>query len=140
MGNNKRTITPPGERLTWVTLLEAVMNYGCRLNAACHEPEYANLPPSQIVPILLDKESYHASESSYYPVLKQASQLHYCGRSHAPKNVGKPTVVHKANELWSWDITYLVSFLRDSFTICICLKIFLAARLLAMKSMNRSVK
>jgi putative transposase len=67
------------------------MRDGCSLNAACHEPEYANLPPSQIVPILLDKGIYHASPLSYYRVLKQASQLHYRGRSLAPKNVGKPT-------------------------------------------------
>jgi putative transposase len=40
----------------------------------CNEPEYANLPPSKIVPILLDDGIYHASESSYYTVLKQASQ------------------------------------------------------------------
>ena len=31
----------------------------------CNEPEYANLPPSQIVPILLDDGIYHGSESSF---------------------------------------------------------------------------
>ena len=59
--------------------------------AMCNEPEYANLPPSQIVPILLDEGMYHASESSFYRVLKQAEQLHHRGRSRTPKNVGKPT-------------------------------------------------
>jgi putative transposase len=83
----------------------------------CNEPEYANLPPSQIVPILLDDGIYHASESSYYRVLKQANQLHHRGRSLAPKNVGKPTsyTAHKANELWSWDITYLASTVKGQF-------------------------
>lgn len=33
-------------------------------------PEYASLPPSQIVPTLLDKGEYIASESSFYRVLK----------------------------------------------------------------------
>lgn len=83
----------------------------------CNEPEYANLPPSQIVPILLDDGIYHASESSYYRVLKQANQLHHRGRSLAPKNVGKPTsyTTHKANELWSWDITYMASTIKGQF-------------------------
>ena len=83
----------------------------------CNEPEYANLPPSQIVPTLLDEGIYHASESSYYRVLKAADQLHHRGRSQAPKNVGKPTsyTACKANELWSWDITYFASTVKGQF-------------------------
>ncbi|MFQ3209307.1 MAG: putative transposase [Colwellia sp.] len=71
--------------------------------ATCNKPEYANVPPSQIVPILLDDGIYHSSESSFYRILKQENQLHHRGRSHAPKNVGKPTsyTAHKANEVWS---------------------------------------
>jgi hypothetical protein len=77
----------------------------------------ANLPPSQIVPILLDDGIYHGSESSFYRILKQADQLHHRGRSRAPKNVGKPTsyTAHKANEVWSWDITYLSSRVKGQF-------------------------
>ncbi len=83
----------------------------------CNEPEYANLLPSQIVPILLDDGIYHGSESSFYRVLKQAGQLNHRGRSQAPKNVGKPTsyTAHKANEVWSWDITYLASTVKGQF-------------------------
>jgi len=83
----------------------------------CNEPEYANLPPSQIVPILLDEGIYHGSESSYYRVLKEAGQLHHRGRSHAPKNVARPTsyTTNKANEVWSWDITYLASTIKGQF-------------------------
>jgi hypothetical protein len=68
-----------------------------------NEPQYANLPPSQIVPILLDEGIYYASESSYYRVLKEENQLHHRGRSKAPKRVGKPTsyTAYKANEIWS---------------------------------------
>ena len=83
----------------------------------CNEPEYANLPPSQIVPILLDEGIYLGSEASYYRVLKQAGQLHHRGRSQAPKNVAKPTsyTAHKANEVWSWDITYCASTVKGRF-------------------------
>jgi putative transposase len=68
----------------------------------CNEPDYATFSPSQIVPILLDEGIYHGSESSYYRVLKEAGQLHHRGRSHAPKNVAKPTsyTTNKTNEVW----------------------------------------
>jgi putative transposase len=59
----------------------------------------------------------HASVSSYNRVLKAADQLHHRGRSQAPKNVGHPTshTSCKANELWSWDITYLASTVKGQF-------------------------
>ncbi|MCL6396581.1 hypothetical protein [Citrobacter portucalensis] len=37
-----------------------------------HQPEYASLPPSQIVPQLADKGIYLASESAFYQVLRRA--------------------------------------------------------------------
>lgn len=43
----------------------------------CNQPEFASLPPSQIVPTLLDDGIYVASTSSFYRVLKQANQLHH---------------------------------------------------------------
>ena len=36
-----------------------------------NEEDYANLPPSQIVPKLADKGTYIASESSFYRVMKK---------------------------------------------------------------------
>ena len=88
-----------------------------KIENTCNEAKFAHLPPSQIVPILLDDGIYHGSEASYYRVLKEASQLHHRGRSHAPKKVGKPTsyTAHKANEVWSWDITYLASTVKGQF-------------------------
>ena len=41
-----------------------------RVLMICHLPEFASLPPRQIVPRLLDEEGlYVASESSYYRIL-----------------------------------------------------------------------
>ena len=37
-------------------------------------PEFADLPPSQIVPTLADQGRYIASESSFYRVLREADQ------------------------------------------------------------------
>jgi putative transposase len=49
--------------------------------AVCNKPEYASLPPSQIVPTLLDKGIYIASEASFYRVLDANDQLNHRGRS-----------------------------------------------------------
>lgn len=46
----------------------------------CNQPEYASLPPSQIVPKLADEGRYIASESTFYRTLKAHNQLHH--RSH----------------------------------------------------------
>jgi putative transposase len=85
--------------------------------AVCNLPEYASLPPSQIVPLLLDKGIYLASESSFYRLLKAHNQLHHRGRSQAPKKKAKPTsfAATGPNQVWSWDITYLASRVKGQF-------------------------
>jgi putative transposase len=85
--------------------------------AACNSPEFASLPPSQIVPRLADQGRYLGSEATFYRVLKAASQQHRRGRSHAPYKHVTPTT-HRAtaaNQLWSWDITYLASKVRGKY-------------------------
>lgn len=85
--------------------------------AICHEPEYASLPPSQIVPKLADKGIYLASESSFYRVLKAANQLHHRGRSQKPKSARVATT-HTAtapNQVWTWDVTWLPSTVTGRF-------------------------
>lgn len=81
---------------------------------ACHEPRFASLPPSQIVPILADEGVYLASESSFYRILHAADEQHHRGRAQAPVSRGVPTS-HEAtgpNQVWCWDITYLPSPVR----------------------------
>lgn len=85
--------------------------------AVCNQPDYANLPPSQIVPRLADQGVYLASESSFYRILKAADQLHHRGRAQA-KQKSRPPTTHRAaaaNEVWSWDISYLPSGVRGRF-------------------------
>jgi len=55
--------------------------------AVCHEPDFADLPPTQIVPALADQGCYLASESSFYRVMHEADpvrtrlqDLARCGR------------------------------------------------------------
>jgi len=80
----------------------------------CNRPEYASLPPTQIVPTLLDKGEYIASESSFYRVLKSVGQLSSRGRQRSRHKTSKPTsyTATGPNEVFSWDITYLPSGVR----------------------------
>ena len=77
----------------------------------CNSTAYSQLPPSQIVPDLLDKGIYMASESTFYRVLSEVGQLHHRGQSLIPQRRHEPTT-HQANgpcEVWCWDITYCPS-------------------------------
>lgn len=83
----------------------------------CHLPQYASLPPSQIVPALADQGEYLASESTFYRVLRQADEQHHRGRSRRPQRHNVPAS-HCATgpcEVWSWDITYLAGPVRGLF-------------------------
>ena len=70
--------------------------------------EFCSLPPSQIVPILVDRGMYLASESTMYRLLKAAEQQHHRGRAKKPSS--RVVTSHCAigpNQVWSWDITWL---------------------------------
>ena len=79
-------------------------------------PEFRNLSPRQIVPLLADRGEYIASESTFYRVLREAGQLAH--RQHtrpARRHRPKEHVARGPNEVWSWDITYLRSPVRGVF-------------------------
>lgn len=83
----------------------------------CNQPEYQSLPPSQIVPRLADEGRYIASESSFYRVLKEHDQCHRRSRAQPPRELTRPTALAAAiaNQVWSWDITYLPTAVRGQF-------------------------
>lgn len=85
--------------------------------AVCNQAEYQSLPPSQIVPTLADKGIYLASESSFYRILKAANQNHRRGRQRQPHQRARPTPYSAAaaNQVWSWDITYLHTTVAGSY-------------------------
>lgn len=85
--------------------------------ATCNLPQYQSLPPSQIVPRLADEGVWLASESSFYRVLAEHDQCHRRGRAKPPRKVAKPKALAAviANEVWSWDITYLPTAVRGQF-------------------------
>ena len=82
--------------------------------AVCNEPQYASLPPAQIVPALADQGEFLASESSFYRVLHAHQQVQHRGRARSPQQP-RPVPRRRAdgpNQLWSWDITYLPTSVR----------------------------
>ena len=87
-----------------------------RVLVTANRPEYRNLSPRQIVPLLADHGQYIASESTFYRILHEAGQLAH--RQHArPSRRHRPKehIARGPNEVWSWDITYLRGPVRGSF-------------------------
>ena len=76
--------------------------------AYCNSPEFENLSPEQIVPLLLDKGVYIASETTFYRVLRKNKQMRHRGKAHKPVKRKKPELMATApQQVFSWDITYL---------------------------------
>ena len=63
-----------------------------RIQLTCNQPEYASLPPGQIVPALADQKPFIGSESSFYLVLHQTR---YCrGRAKPGLELGHHLSAH----------------------------------------------
>jgi putative transposase len=78
--------------------------------------EFASLAPSQIVPSLADRGVYVASESSFYRVLRSASQQHHRGRARKPSTrVVTSHCATGSNQVWSWDITWLPAAVKGRY-------------------------
>ena len=81
--------------------------------AVVNTPQFRDLPPSKIVPLLADEGTYLASESTMYRLLKTEKQLAHREKSKPRKNKKPDSLVAKApNQVWSWDITYLKTQVR----------------------------
>lgn len=86
-----------------------------RVLAVANQPEYRDLSPKQIVPLLADQDVYVGSESTFYRVLRDANQLHHREPSRAPSPRPQAHVATGPLQLVSWDITYLPSAVRGRF-------------------------
>lgn len=71
-------------------------------------PEYRDLSPNQIVPILAEKGQYLASEATIYRLLKREGKQKHRSRAKAPQR-SKPDelIATGPNQVWTWDISYL---------------------------------
>lgn len=92
----------------------------------CNSAEFASLPPSQIVPILADREEYIGSESTLYRVLKDANQLNHRGRAKAKQKRSEPStyIASAPNQVWMMILPGYQAVWVVGFSICIWLKIY----------------
>jgi transposase InsO family protein len=88
-----------------------------RIIQVCNQPEYANVPPSVIVPMLADKGIYIASESTIYRVLKAHKQSKHRLKSKPARVITKPEPLTATgpNQIFSWDISYLPTTVKGLF-------------------------
>lgn len=72
--------------------------------------KFCDLSPKKIIPLLADEGAYIASESSFYRILREEKQLMHRQLTKPVKHK-KPLecVAYHANQVWSWDISYLPS-------------------------------
>lgn len=87
-----------------------------KLIAIATEKDFVNLSPHQIVPSLADRGEYVGSESSFYRILTEEKLLSHRGRAK-PKQMLRPAPYEAIgpNQLYSWDITYLLSSVRGQY-------------------------
>lgn len=85
--------------------------------ATANSPEFAHLPPTQIVPRLADQGVYLASESTFYRALRRRKQLRHRRLERQPQQRALPRalVACGPNQVASWDITYLPSTVRGQY-------------------------
>ena len=80
--------------------------------------EYGHLSPKQLVPRLADEGRYLASESTMYRLQtpRRLEARAAAGASHARHAGDAPSIsAVRANQVWSWDITYLPTVIRGRF-------------------------
>jgi len=87
-----------------------------RIVSLCCSKPYQDLTPHQIVPILAEKGTYIASESSFYRVLRQHGLL-VAKKPRRPIKDKRPDELKATaiNQLWSWDISYLKTEVRGQY-------------------------
>ena len=84
--------------------------------AVANSAEFASSPPSQMVPTLVDRGEYLASESTIYRILKAEQQQHHRGRASKPSaRVVTSHCASEANRLWAWDITWLPAAVKGMY-------------------------
>lgn len=83
----------------------------------CCSDRFMDKSPNVIVPILAEEGIYYGSESTYYRFLKEKKLLNHRSDVKPGKKKVKPEapIANGPNQVWSWDITYLKSFIKGEF-------------------------
>lgn len=87
-----------------------------RVIETANSPDFRDLSPKQIVPLLSDQGVYIASDSTFYRILRQEGMMRH--RESSKPAQGKRPEGYTATgpcQVWSWDITYLNTCIRGKF-------------------------
>lgn len=85
------------------------------IDVACSS-EFRDKSPNQIVPILAEKGSYIASESTFYRILRSAGLMTHRSKAKAPTRERPEEMKATApNQIWTWDISYMLSTCRKKY-------------------------
>lgn len=84
---------------------------------ACNNKRFKDMTPHEIVAVLAQEGIYHASESTFYRILKEERLLHHRGDSKPRSKAEMPPalVATGPNQVWCWDITWLPLMVRGMF-------------------------
>ena len=81
-----------------------------------NSPSHREMTPHQVVVRLADQGRFLASESTMYRLLRSENQLAHRALSTAPQPRVAPRLVARGpNQVWSWDITYLLTTVKGRF-------------------------
>lgn len=81
--------------------------------AALNEDRFCNLAPAEVFATLLDEGTYLCSERTMYRILADHAQLRERrNQLRHPQYVAPELMATKPNQLWSWDITKLKTFIK----------------------------
>lgn len=84
--------------------------------AVLNEERFCNLAPSEIYATLLDEGTYHCSERTMYRILDENRQVRERRNQLRHPTYVKPELMAcKPNQLWSWDITKLKTFVKSQY-------------------------
>ena len=110
-GGGDRRRGPAGPPANSLTPLERK-----RVIETANSPDFRDLSPKQIVPLLADQGVYIASDSTFYRILRQEGMMRH--RESSKPAQGKRPEGYTATgpcQVWSWDITYLNTCIRGKF-------------------------
>lgn len=84
--------------------------------ATLNEDRFCNLAPAEVYATLLDEGTYLCSERTMYRILDEHSQLRERrNQLRHPAYVAPELMANRPNQLWSWDITKLKTFVKGQY-------------------------
>ncbi len=96
-----------------------------------HSERFVDCTPYQVYYTLLDEGHYYGSVRTFYRLLAENEETQDRRNQRYHRTAVKPELIAEMpNQVWSWDITKLLSFQRQPTFSCMLLLIFIVVMLL----------